>query len=419
MTRTFLLCPLYFPAVVSRSQASEPRYPRVSTVGKEHTIANIGGEEVKVLDSFENLKKTPLFEMHLKYGGKIVDFGGWALPVQFSGIIEEHRAVRTAAGLFDVYHMGEIDVKGPAALALVQKLITNDASKLAKNQVLYTPMCYENGTVVDDLLVYRLGDGHFYLVVNAANTDKDYAWIREQAKAFDNVLVENLSDSTAQLALQGPKAEAILQKLTRIDLAGIKYYWCLPNVEVAGSKCLVSRTGYTGEDGFEIYSESEDAPKLWEIILETGDEDGLIPVGLGARDTLRFEARLPLYGHEIDEKTTPIEAGLGIFVKLDKPAFNGREVLARQKAEGMTKKLAGFEMVDRGIPRAGYPIAKEGREVGYVTTGSFAPTLEKNIGLGFVPLELAKIGEEIEVVIRGKGVKAQIVKTPFYRRVEK
>lgn len=357
--------------------------------------------------------------MHLKYGGKIIDFGGWALPVQFSGIIEEHRAVRTAAGLFDVSHMGEIDVKGPDALALVQKLITNDASKLAKNQVLYTPMCYENGTVVDDLLVYRLGEDHFYLVVNAANTDKDYAWIRGQARAFNDVSAENLSDSTAQLALQGPKAGEILRKLTKTDLASIKYYWCLPDVNVAGSRCLVSRTGYTGEDGFEIYCKPKDAPKLWEILLETGDEDGLIPVGLGARDTLRFEARLPLYGHEIDEKTTPIEAGLGIFVKLEKLAFNGKGALVRQKAEGVTKKLVGFEMVDRGIPRGGYPIARDGREVGYVTTGSFAPTLEKNIGLGFVPPELARVGEEIDVVIRGKGVKALIVKTPFYRRAEK
>lgn len=374
---------------------------------------------MKVLDSFENLRKTPLFEMHLKYGGKIIDFGGWALPVQFSGIIEEHRAVRTAAGLFDVSHMGEIDVKGPDALALVQKLITNDASKLAQNQVLYTPMCYANGTVVDDLLVYRLGEDHFYLVVNAANTDKDYAWIREQARAFNDVSAENLSDSTAQLALQGPKAGEILRKLTKTDLASIKYYWCLPDVNVAGSRCLVSRTGYTGEDGFEIYCKPQDAPKLWEILLETGDEDGLIPVGLGARDTLRFEARLPLYGHEIDEKTTPIEAGLGIFVKLEKPVFNGKEVLARQKAEGVAKKLVGFEMVDRGIPRGGYPIARDGREVGYVTTGSFAPTLEKNIGLGFVPPELAKVGEELDVVIRGKGVRARVVKTPFYRRAEK
>lgn len=364
----------------------------------------------------EGLKRTSLYPMHLKYGGKMVDFGGWELPVQFSGIIEEHRAVRGAAGLFDVSHMGEITVEGPDALALVQQLITNDASKLAINQVLYTPMCYENGTIVDDLLVYRLGEDRFFLVVNASNADKDFAWIQQVAKGFPKADVKNVSSEWGQLALQGPKAEAILQPLTDANLAEVPYYWARPNTKVDGVPCLVSRTGYTGEDGFEIYCPWDAAPQLWETFLQTGSDEGLIPTGLGARDTLRFEAKLPLYGHEIDDKTTPIEAGLGMFVKLDKPAFNGRDTLARQKAEGVGKKLIGFEMVERGIARGGYPIAHNGKEVGHVTTGSFSPTLEKNLGLAYVPPELAGIGNEFEVIIRGKGVKAQQVKTPFYKR---
>lgn len=364
----------------------------------------------------ENLKKTPLFSMHEKYGGKIIDFGGWALPVQFAGIIEEHRAVRQRAGVFDVSHMGEIDVRGPQALDLVQKLITNDASKLDIDQVLYTPMCYPEGGIVDDLLVYRLAGDHFFLVVNASNTAKDFDWIQKVAADFSGARVENLSDSTAQLALQGPLAEGILQKLTDIDLSTIAYYHCRQGVSVAGCRCLVSRTGYTGEDGFEIYCRPEDAMTLWEAILDAGSDEGAVPAGLGARDTLRFEARLPLYGHEINQDITPLEAGLGIFVKLDKPDFIGKEALVRQKEEGLRRKLVGFEMVERGIPRQGYPIARDGAEVGFVTTGSFSPTLEKNIGLGFVPAELSKVGTELEVMIRGKGVKAQVVRTPFYQR---
>lgn len=362
------------------------------------------------------LKRTSLYPMHLKYGGKLVDFGGWELSVQFSGIIEEHKAVRNAAGLFDVSHMGEITVEGPDALALVQQLITNDASKLATNQILYTPMCYENGTIVDDLLVYRLGEDRFFLVVNASNSDKDFAWMQQVAKAFPNLELKNVSDQWAQLALQGPKAEEILQPLVDANLADIAYYWVRPHTKVDGVDCLVSRTGYTGEDGFEIYCPWDEAVHLWETILQAGADKGLIPTGLGARDTLRFEAKLPLYGHEIDDKTTPIEAGLGMFVKLDKPAFNGKDVLARQKAEGVSKKLVGFEMVERGIARGGYPIAKDGKEIGYVTTGSFSPTLDKNIGLGYVPPALAAVDTEFDIVIRGKGVKAKVIKTPFYKR---
>ncbi len=363
-----------------------------------------------------DLKRTPLYEMHQKYGGRIVDFGGWALPVQFSSILEEHRAVRERAGLFDVSHMGEIKLTGPQALAVAQRLVTNDVAALADQQILYSPMCYAHGGIVDDLLVYRRGPEDYLLVVNAANTDKDYLHVSEVARQYPGARVENSSDATAQLALQGPRAERILQRLTGAPLAEIKYYWFRPEVEVAGVKCLVSRTGYTGEDGFELYCSPTEAPQLWETLLEEGDEDGLVPCGLGARDTLRFEARLPLYGHELSDQSTPLEAGLGVFVKLGKEGFLGQPVLVRQQQEGVKRKLAGFEMLERGIPRAQYPIALNGEEVGFVTSGTFAPTLEKNLGLGYVPVELAGVGSEFDVVIREKPTRARVVKTPFYRR---
>ncbi len=372
----------------------------------------------RVLESWDHLKKTPLFEIHQKYGGKIVDFGGWALPVQFTGIIEEHRAVRAAAGLFDVSHMGEIEVTGAQALELVNYLITNDAPAMAVEQIIYSPMCYESGGIIDDLLVYRLGPERFMLVVNAANTEKDLEYIRSVAARFPGAQVIDRSNCWAQLALQGPNADRILQRLTRTDLSQIKYYWFRARVGVAGSGCLVSRTGYTGEDGFEIYCSPEDAPNLWDEIMEAGEDDDLVPCGLGARDTLRFEAKMPLYGHELDQNTTPFEAGLGFFVKLNKPEFLGREALARQKAGGITKKLAGFEMTGRGIPRAGYPIHHDGRAVGVVTSGTYAPTLDKNLGLGYVPVELAGPGTELEIMIRNRPVRAMVVKTPFYRRAK-
>lgn len=368
------------------------------------------------MESWDHLKKTPLFEIHRKYGGKIVDFGGWALPVQFTGIIEEHRAVREAAGLFDVSHMGEIEVSGPQALEFVNHLITNDASALAVEQIIYSPMCYDHGGIIDDLLVYRLGPERLMLVVNAANTEKDFEYIKPAAARFAGAQVVDRSNSWAQLALQGPNAERILQRLTRTDLSQIKYYGFKSRVGVAGSGCLISRTGYTGEDGFEIYCSPEEAANLWDEIMEAGEDDDLIPCGLGARDTLRFEAKMPLYGHELNQNTTPLEAGLGYFVKLDKPDFIGRQALIGQKAEGIKKKLIGFEMTERGIPRAGYPIHTDGREVGVVSSGTYAPTLDKNLGLGYVPIELAGPGTEIEIMIRGRPVRAVVVKTPFYRR---
>ncbi|HEU4965646.1 MAG TPA: glycine cleavage system aminomethyltransferase GcvT [Bacilli bacterium] len=362
----------------------------------------------------ENLKKTPLFEVYPQYGGKIIDFGGWALPVQFSSILEEHEAVRTRAGLFDVSHMGEIFVKGQDALANVQKWVTNDASKLAVGQALYSPMCYENGGCVDDLLVYKMADDQYLLVVNAANIEKDFDWVKQNA--FGDVELTNASAEMAQLALQGPLAEQTLQKLTSYDLSQIKFFWFADQVDVAGVKALVSRTGYTGEDGFEVYCDASDAAKLWAAILEAGKEDGVLPIGLGARDTLRFEARLPLYGQEITADISPLEAGLGFFVKLDKEDFIGKAALAKQKEAGLKRKLVGFEMIERGIPRTHYEVQVNGEKIGETTTGTMGPTVKKNIGLALIDTQYATIGQELDVIIRNKPVKAVIIKTPFYKR---
>lgn len=365
----------------------------------------------------EKLKKTPLNDKHRALGAKMVDFGGWDMPVQYAGILEEHRAVRSRAGLFDVSHMGEFDVTGPDALKLVNKVITNDAAKMTVGQIIYSPMCYENGGVVDDLLVYKMSDQHYYLVVNASNTEKDLAWILENAQGLE-VRVENISEGTAQLALQGPNSQRILQKLTEFELSTLGYYRFV-FTKIDGINCLFSRTGYTGEDGFEIYMAPEFAGQLWDKIMAEGQEFGLIPVGLGARDTLRFEAKMPLYGQELTADATPLEAGLGIFVKLDKENFNGKEALAKQKEAGVPRCLVGFEMMERGIPRHNYPLSVEGREIGWVTSGTYSPSLDINIGLGYIETTLATVDTIIDVVIRGKGVKAKIVKTPFYKREDK
>jgi aminomethyltransferase len=362
------------------------------------------------------LKRTPLYEEHQKSRAKLIDFGGWEMPVQYAGVIEEHNMVRTKAGLFDVSHMGEVNVKGKDALAYVQHLITNDLTRIQDGQILYSPMCYPNGGIVDDLLVYRYGLEHFYIVVNASNTDKDFAWMQEQATGFD-IQLENISSQVAQLALQGPLAERILQRLTEVNLAEIKYYW-FKEGEINGIPCLISRTGYTGEDGFEIYCAPEKASGLWLKLLEEGSPEGIQPIGLGARDTLRFEACLPLYGNELGPDISPLEAGLSIFVKLEKEDFIGREALLEQKAKGIPRKLVGLEMIERGIARSHYPLQKSGEEVGFVTSGSFSPTLNKNIALGLIRSELAQMGETLEVMIRGKAVKAQIIPTPFYKRAK-
>jgi len=360
------------------------------------------------------MKRTPLYNKHVEQKGKIIDFGGWELPVEYSGIKAEHNAVRNAAGLFDVSHMGEVTVVGDDAEKYIQKVVTNDISTLVDYQICYTTMCYPDGGVVDDLLVYKYNNKKYLLVINASNTEKDFDWI--ESHLFGDVTVSNVSADYAQLAIQGPNAQEILQKLTDKDLNEIEFYHFADNVKIGNLTALVSRTGYTGEDGFEIYLSSEDGPKLWDLLLEAGKDYGLIPAALGARDTLRFEAALPLYGKEIDKDITPLEAGLGFCVKFSKEDFIGKEALLKQKTEGLKRKLVGFEMIERGIPRSHYEVFADGKKIGYVTTGSISPTLNKNIGLALLEIDYTKEGTEIEVVIRNKSVKAKIVKKPFYTK---
>ncbi|MFB1080689.1 glycine cleavage system aminomethyltransferase GcvT [Jeotgalibacillus sp. JSM ZJ347] len=363
----------------------------------------------------DTLKKTPLFDRYKEFGGKVIDFGGWALPVQFSSIKEEHHAVRNHAGLFDVSHMGEVKVTGSASLAYLQKMMTNDISKIKNGQAQYTAMCYENGGTVDDLLVYKKDDDDYLLVINASNIEKDVEWLKQHK--IDNVEVEDISEEVAQLALQGPKAESILQKLTEVDLTAITFFKFQDDVNINGSSVLVSRTGYTGEDGFELYCTPDDAKKLWKELLEAGREDGLLPCGLGARDTLRFEAKLALYGQELTAEISPIEAGIGFAVKPDKEtAFIGQEVLKDQKANGAPRKLVGIEMIDKGIPRHGYKVYADDTEIGFVTTGTQSPTLGKNVGYVLIKKEFAALGQELYVEVRNKKLKAEVVKSPFYKR---
>ncbi len=361
------------------------------------------------------LKKTSLYEAHERYGGNIVDFAGWALSVEFEGLTEEHEAVRKAAGLFDVSHMGEVEVKGSQAFDFVQNLITNDASVLEDNQVLYTLMCYPHGGVVDDLLVYKFAKDDILLVINASNIEKDYEWMKKNIGDYD-VKLTNVSDNVSQIALQGPAAQKILQKLADTDLSDIGFFRCKRDVNVGGAKCLVSRTGYTGEDGFEIYLENGDATAVWDKVMEAGKEHGIKPVGLGARDTLRFEAALPLYGNELSEDITPLEAGLGFFVKLDKPNFIGKEVLVKQKQEGLKRKIVGFEMEGKGIPRHGYDVFADGKQIGFVTTGYYSPSLKKNIGLAMVDIEYSTLETPIEIKVRKRNVKARVISKKFYTK---
>ncbi|KKB43840.1 glycine cleavage system aminomethyltransferase GcvT [Bacillus thermotolerans] len=361
------------------------------------------------------LKRTPLFDVYKEYGAKTIDFGGWELPVQFTSIKEEHEAVRTKAGLFDVSHMGEIRVEGEDALSFLQQMLTNDLSNLQPNQAIYTVMCNEKGGTIDDLIVYMLADQDYLLVVNAGNTDKDFEWLKRHQSG--RVQVSNVSEEWAQLAIQGPLAESILQELSKeTDLSEIKFFKFHPRVKLGNVYALVSRTGYTGEDGFEIYVESKEAPALWKAILDAGKEEGLLPCGLGARDTLRFEAGLPLYGQELTEDISPLEAGLGFAVKLKKDSFIGAEALRAQKEKGVPRKLIGLEMIDRGIPRHGYPVFADGKEIGQVTTGTQSPTLKKSIGLALVEAAFAVPGQEMVVEIRGKQLAAKAVKSPFYKR---
>jgi len=335
------------------------------------------------------------------------------MPVQYAGVIEEHLAVRQRAGLFDVSHMGEVVIRGPKALDAVQRLTSNDAGRLGVGQAQYSALTTPEGTPVDDILVYRVADAEFFLCVNAANDEKDFAWIREHM--IPGAEAERVSDRYAQIALQGPLAERILSGLTAAPLAGLAAF-SFVNAPVAGRSAMIARTGYTGEDGFEIYCAPEDAAAVWSALMEAGGPAGLVPAGLGARDTLRLEACLALYGNDIDESTTLLEAGLGFIVKLDKGDFIGRDALLRQKKEGVGRRLAGFEMLERGIARHGYPVATDGTPSGHVTSGSYAPFLRKNIGLAYLPAQRATAGVEFDVLIRNKPVRARVVRTPFYRR---
>ncbi len=360
------------------------------------------------------MKKTRFNEIHRKMGGKMIEFFGWEMPVEFKGIIDEHMAVRTRAGLFDVSHMGEILVYGRDALAFVQFLTPNDAGRLAPGQVQYTALTTPDGTFVDDMLVYCLAQDKYLLVVNAANVEKDYSWVSGHAAAFE-VAVENESDIHSQLAIQGPDSEAILQPLTGIDLSGMKsFHWAVG--KVAGVECLVSRTGYTGEDGFEVYTRDPRPGPVMESILKAGESRGLLPVGLGARDTLRLESKLMLYGNDITDRTTVLEADLKWIVKFQKGDFLGRAVLERQLAEGITKKLVGFEMVDNGIARPHYPVFGDGEKISEVCSGTFSPFLRRAIGLVYLPIDRTAVGTEFEIGIRNRNSRAKVVSTPFYKR---
>ena len=364
------------------------------------------------------LKRTPLNNAHRQLGGRMVDFGGWDMPVQYpAGTIEEHLRTRTHAGLFDVSHMGEIDVRGSDAIPFVNRLTSNDVTKLVDGQAQYSALTTTSGTVIDDLLVHRLSGDHLLLVVNAGTTDKDWEWIKSHHNG-ESVELRNASAEYCQLALQGPDAETILQPLTELPLSEIKYYH-FHHGTVDGVSGIVSRTGYTGEDGFEVYAPADRAEQLWNKMLDAGNmgaPTGVLPCGLAARNTLRLEAGMALYGHEIDENTTLLEANLGWICKLDKGDFVGREALAQQKAAGIKRRLVGFEVTERGIARDDQDVLVNDEKVGKVTSGSPAPFLKKNIGMAYVPVEHASVGQEIKIDVRGKLVGAQIVKTPFYKR---
>src|SRR5262245_10538119 len=356
-------------------------------------------------------KRTPLYEVHKRLGARLIPFGGWDMPVEYSGIANEHRAVRKAAGLFDVSHMGEFEIRGPQALDLIQTVTTNNAAVLADGQAQYSAMAYPSGTVVDDLLVYRRGPEDYLLVVNAANIEKDFDWIQSHNRF--NATLKNISDEITLLAVQGPNSARILQSLTDIRLSDIGYYHFAEG-KVLDADAIVSRTGYTGEDGFEIYFSPKHAEVIWNSIMKEGQPHGLVPAGLGARNTLRLEAKMLLYGNDMDETTTLLEAGLGWIVKPEKGDFTGRDSLVSQKQQGVKRRLAGFEMLGREIARDHYPVFVDGHDAGHVTSGSPSITLNKNIGLAYLPSENSAIGTRFQVSIRNRMCDAEVVKTPFY-----
>ena len=364
------------------------------------------------------MRKTPLNAVHRASGAKMVPFGGWDMPVEYSGLISEHLAVRKAAGLFDVSHMGEFEVEGPGALPFLQRVTANNVAKLADGQAQYSALPMPSGAPVDDVIVYRRAADRYLLVVNAGNIEKDFRWLQEQGP--QDLELKNRSDAYALIALQGPRAQEILQPLTTLDLGALKYYH-FADVEVDSRPVTVSRTGYTGEDGFEIFVPPAQVEAFWKRLLDAGGEKGLVPAGLGARDTLRLEARMCLYGQDMDETTSLIEAGLGWIVSLDeaKGDFPGRTVLAEQKKNGPPRKLVGFEVTGRGIARHGYPVIVHDQRVGEVTSGTYAPFLQKNIGLCYVPAARAAVGTELAIDIRERKVPARVVPTPFYKRPDK
>ncbi len=374
----------------------------------------------------KNVRKTALNAVHRQMGAKMVEFSGWDMPVEYPasigcGIVNEHMAVRTGVGIFDVSHMGDIRLAGPGALAAVQHISMNDASRLAIGQAQYSALLYPQGTFVDDVIVHRLGEDEYLLVINAGTREKDFGWVRDNTRQFD-CAVENLSDDFTQIAIQGPKAVDLLQKMTSADLSTVKFYWVTCGDLCGLKNILLGRTGYTAEDGFEIYIPSDEATsaRVWYAILEAGKEFGAVPCGLGARNTLRLEGCLSLYGHEISDTINVWEAGLDRFCKMEKAEFIGRAALEKVKAEGVKKTLVGLEMVERGIARDGYKVLDEGgRAIGYVTSGSPAPFLKKNIALAYVPPPQAAVGTTVKVEIRGQGAKAQVATTPFYKRPKK
>jgi aminomethyltransferase len=367
----------------------------------------------------EKMQRTPLAERHEALGAKMVDFAGWYMPVQYTGIMDEHRAVRTAAGLFDLGHMGQVDVAGPDALEYLQYVATNDVARLAPGEAQYALLCYPDGGVIDDIIIYRRPDGvGYFVVINAANIDKDVAWLHEQAgKRSDlDVTIQNISAATGMIAIQGPKAAEIVAGVSSVDLSDQPYFSCRETT-IAGIPCLAGRTGYTGEDGWEFYPAIEQVAALWDALLEAGKPHGLQPIGLGARDTLRLEARMPLYGNELSADINPLEAGLGWAVKVDKGDFIGRDALAAAKEQGVSRRTVGFRMAERGgIPRSHYDVQLDGKRIGFVTSGTASPTLGENIGLALVEREYAGVGKPLEIIIRGKPVRAEQVRTPFYKR---
>jgi aminomethyltransferase len=359
------------------------------------------------------LKKTPLNEEHKKLNAKLVDFTGWEMPVQYTGIIEEHNKVRTGCGMFDVSHMGEIEVKGKDAIKCLNYLLTNDVTLLSEKQCHYSALCYTNAGFVDDLLVYKINNEHFLLCVNASNTDKDFQWMLDNNKSGAKII--NSSPNYAQISLQGPKTKEILQPLSDIDLYAIKYYW-FDMGKICGKDTIIAATGYTGERGFELFLKPEDASMIWSELLKAGKEFGICPTGLGARNTLRLEAKMALYGNDIWNETTPIEADLEWICIFDKPDFVGKSVMVKQKDEGIKRRLVGFETIEKGIPRQHYEIQKDGKRIGEVTSGTYAPYLAKTIGLGYIDLPYDKIGTEIDIIIREKPIKGVVVNTPFYSK---